>query len=502
MASESSNKTRASILVLDADDADRRFTELQIGKTGRFQVESASSAAAAIEILRGHLFDLILTEVKLADTDAYQLMKKVHARPGGKSLPFIFLTKDTRSSMVAAALQSGAVDFVGKPFNLSELLARMDAVVRRSRERRVDMAARSYGLAGDLSTVSFPDLIHLLDIGGQSGQLFFTLERGVGEICLDNGRVVDATFGNVLGQQAFYAIMREERGRFEFQPGMPPGLAKASITASNTSMLMEGARLLDMYRKDGAGDGAADGHGADAAGAAGTHGTTDSAANADDESGEVAGLPRPLAPSQEHAQALAATLEDPFSLAHLHYLNRGELLEFTASSESAKRCLGVVIAPNLTGVGAMAGMSAPFGEVDIASALDWDQRVLLMSLTGSENAGLDVILLNAEIPAMMLDGFRRGASFAIYAPSQGDHYSMGHQAHTEMATVLGHLRPDALMVVGNAGIETCLAEVTERAGIDPATIVGKRAFSEMVTDFREHLVEALQAWGAIAQVTM
>ncbi|MCU0862594.1 MAG: response regulator [Planctomycetes bacterium] len=485
------NPIGGSILVVDADPADRRFVELGMGKTGRYQVESASSAEAALELLRGHVVDLMLTEVELGDSDAFQLMKRIRARPGGKELPVIFLTKNKRGSVLAAALQAGAVDFIAKPFQLTELLARCDAVIGRQRERRMDAVTRSYSLAGDLGTVAFADLIHLLEIGNRDGQLFFTTEHGAGEIKLQKGRVFDASFGSVQGENAFYALMREERGRFEFQPGTIPPRAVRTITLPTTSLLMEGARQLDMHRRDSAEPVRA------AAAAPGRPGAAVGEVcllpTPDDE--ELPLLPRPVAPTPDLVVDLRTILADPFSLGAIRFCNRAQLIELLTGPDAAQRCLGILVAPTLAGVSLFAGMAAPLGEVDIASALEWDQRVLLFSVDGTNGAALDLVLLDSAFPAMVLDDLRRGASFVCYAPPQGDHLGLPHHALGELVTLLGRLRPDVLSAFGNATIGACLDQLQRAAGIAPRVLVEHRAIEDPATDFRQHLISVLELWG-------
>ena len=177
---------------------------------------------------------------------------------------------------------------------------------------------------------------------------------------------------------------------------------------------------------------------------------------------------------------------------------RSELVELTTGPDSDKRCLGLLIAPPLTGVSAFAGMAAPLGETDIAQALEWDQRVLLLSITGANGAACDLILLNCELSAMMLDDFRRSVSFAIYAPPKGDHFSMGHHALTELVTVLAHLQPEAVVALGNANINECLAEVCDKAKIAPRTIT--ESTNDLSTEFREYVKHALQSWSSSTKV--
>lgn len=480
------------VLILDRDATDRRFVEIGLAKTGRFTIEAATAIEAALEILRAHVIDLVLTEVELADGDAFQLLKRVRARPGGKDLPVIFVTKDKRGSVLTAALQSGAVDFVAKPYQLTELLARCDAVITRYRERRLEAVARGHSLAGELGTIAFPDLLHLLEIGNREGQLFFTTERGVGEIKLQKGRVVDASFGSVEGEPAFYALMREERGRFEFQPGALPSRLQRTITLPTTTLLMEGARQLDMHKKAGA---AAKGGAVAAPVAAALVAPAADVALELGASGALPTLPRALPASPAVAAELAAVIEDAFALGELRYLTRSQLAQRTQLPGAAQRCVGVLVAPTLAGVHAFVGMAAPLGEEDIASALEWDQRVLMLTMTGARGSQLDLLLFDCAVPAMVLDEVRCAASFVVYAPPHGDHLRLPHHSIGELVGLLGRLRPEVLMGLGNAAIVASIEQLCLDAKVEAVRVVAMQPLEDPGSDFRAHLAQVLAAWG-------
>ena len=96
------------------------------------------------------------------------------------------------------------------------------------------------------------------------------------------------------------------------------------------------------------------------------------------------------------------------------------------------------------------------GEADIASALEWDQRVLSLTVNGANGAALDLVLLDTAFPALVLDDMRRGASFVCYAPPQGDHLGLPHHALGELVALLTRLQPEVLSAFGNATIGACV----------------------------------------------
>lgn len=261
--------------------------------------------------------------------------------------------------------------------------------------------------------------------------------------------------------------------------------AQRTISLPTTSLLMEGARQLDMCKRDGP---------ARPAAAAPTV-TAPVAVDDPADAGSPRALPMPVEPTPDFVADVAAILEDPFALGELRFLDRGQLMEWTSGPDVGKRCFGLLIAPVLSGVSVLAGMAAPLGEEHIASALQWDQRVLLWTVRGTSGAALDIVLLDCRLAAAMLDDVRCQASFAIYAPPRGDHMALPAHSATEVVTVLQHTRPTALLAMGNATIGACIEQLCEVAEISPQRVVVHRPIDDVSTDFRQDLLNVLTAWG-------
>lgn len=101
-------------------------------------------------------------------------------------------------------------------------------------------------LQGSLAELSLPDVIQLVAVSGKSGA--FHLERGTekGVIYLHEGRIVDATVGELVGEHAVYEMAIWSDGEFVFTPGEAP--PQVSIQKSNANLMMEAARRLDEWR--------------------------------------------------------------------------------------------------------------------------------------------------------------------------------------------------------------------------------------------------------------
>ncbi len=139
------------LLIVD-DDRDHRFLVSKLLQENGFRVSLAPDAAAMLRLLEAGEPDLVLLDIMLPDEDGLALCRQVRA---GSDLPIIILTALGRGPHKVAGLDMGADDYVAKPFDSQELLARIRAVLRRSGARaapaaqaRRTGARRVYGFEG------------------------------------------------------------------------------------------------------------------------------------------------------------------------------------------------------------------------------------------------------------------------------------------------------------------------------------------------------------------
>ncbi|WMT86970.1 response regulator transcription factor [Pelagibacterium sp. 26DY04] len=121
------NKRR--LLVVD-DDADLRAALIgQLQSYDEFEITEADTAAAARQKTKAEHFDLVLLDVGLPDMDGREALKIM--RNEGFRAPVIMLTGQDSEADEIQGLESGANDYVTKPFRFSVLLARMRAALRQ-----------------------------------------------------------------------------------------------------------------------------------------------------------------------------------------------------------------------------------------------------------------------------------------------------------------------------------------------------------------------------------
>jgi hypothetical protein len=116
------------------------------------------------------------------------------------------------------------------------------AKVRRIFESR-GAAKTARGVSGSLSEMALPDIVQILAQGRKTGQLKIRAPGEGGEIHFDAGQVVNAIWGRLRGEDAFYAMCTLTTGDFVLDPSFRP--TTRVIQASAESLLLEGMRRLD-----------------------------------------------------------------------------------------------------------------------------------------------------------------------------------------------------------------------------------------------------------------
>lgn len=130
--------TRGTVLVVEDDKAIRRGLVDALRFAGFAVVEAADGEAGLATAIAGEL-DLVLLDVVLPKLDGFTVLERVRqVRP---ALPLILLTARGQEEDRVRGLGLGADDYVVKPFSAKELLARVEAVLRRSPGRTAKVAA-------------------------------------------------------------------------------------------------------------------------------------------------------------------------------------------------------------------------------------------------------------------------------------------------------------------------------------------------------------------------
>ena len=124
---------KAKILIAE-DDANIRLGLVATLESEGYAVTAASDGAQALRLFPQGKFDLVVLDVMMPKASGYDVCRELRAR--GTRVPVLFLTAKGEEIDKVVGLKLGADDYVTKPFGVRELLARVEALLRRGRETR------------------------------------------------------------------------------------------------------------------------------------------------------------------------------------------------------------------------------------------------------------------------------------------------------------------------------------------------------------------------------
>jgi DNA-binding response OmpR family regulator len=212
-----------TVLVVDDDHEIARLVRAYLEQAG-FRAVCAHDGASALRNLRLERPDLLVLDLMLPDCDGLDLARQLRTDPTFAALPIIMLTARVDDADRIVGLELGADDYITKPFNPREVVARVRAVLRRTGgptapiqrlqhgEISLDLDAHRATLAGvelELTPTEFDLLTLLLRNPGHAFTRTELIEQGLGYAYAGLERTVDSHIKNL-------------RKKIERDPNAPP----------------------------------------------------------------------------------------------------------------------------------------------------------------------------------------------------------------------------------------------------------------------------------------
>jgi adenylate cyclase len=122
---------QVTVLAVDDQPANLRLLDAVLSPKG-YRVIMASSGEHALELLPSSNADLVLLDIVMPDIDGYEVCRRIRSAPETAFLPVVMITASGQQEKIRA-IEAGADDFVSKPFDQSELLARVASLARIKR---------------------------------------------------------------------------------------------------------------------------------------------------------------------------------------------------------------------------------------------------------------------------------------------------------------------------------------------------------------------------------
>ncbi len=124
-----SESTLPKVLVIDDSELIHRILRVRLAGE-RFRIFSASTAADGLAMARQLRPEVVLLDIDLDDMDGFDVLQRLKSDPETESISVIFISATAETAHKVRGLDLGAVDFIGKPFDHSELKARVRSAIR------------------------------------------------------------------------------------------------------------------------------------------------------------------------------------------------------------------------------------------------------------------------------------------------------------------------------------------------------------------------------------
>jgi CheY-like chemotaxis protein len=203
-------------------------------------VISAHDSAAALDMARRERPDLVVCEASLAQGSGVELLRSLRTEASLASVPRLLLIQSTSPEARLGSLQSGAEDYLLKPFTMKELVYRCERLIVHHRK------SEPGELSGDLSRFKSTDILQLLEANQATGVLHIDGEFK-GEIHLLDGYICGCFVDGHRGEEAAYRLIPVRNGRFHFVRSN----IRSNIQSvrSTTEFMMEALRRHDEKAK-------------------------------------------------------------------------------------------------------------------------------------------------------------------------------------------------------------------------------------------------------------
>ena len=186
--------TAARILVADDDASIRQLLEVLLTNAG-YVVFSVPDGAALVHMAQEHVPDLLLIDLMMPNLDGFEAIRQLRHDTRTGHLPMLVITAKSRTADIVQGFQVGADDYIAKPFDVNELLARVRANLTRAARQPVHNALT--GLPGNMLLVN--NIAYRL--GRQTPFALLYAD-------LDNFKVFNDTYGFARGDAAIASLAR------------------------------------------------------------------------------------------------------------------------------------------------------------------------------------------------------------------------------------------------------------------------------------------------------
>jgi DNA-binding response OmpR family regulator len=229
-----------NILIIDDDQAQHEILGEHLELAG-YNPLHATNSEDGFALLKKDSIALILLDINMPKMDGFQTIEILRNDPETRNIPVLFLTSLDRQYLKIKGLELGADDYVSKPYNGAELVARIKAIIRRKGTTQT----QEFALSGNIKEIGMGDLLQNISQTQKTGKIEFPDMNG--EVIISGEEILWAHQGNSSQMEALLRLMLLEHGRFAVSyDNFPVQKEKKAITVMKA--LLHSVNEIDQIR--------------------------------------------------------------------------------------------------------------------------------------------------------------------------------------------------------------------------------------------------------------
>ena len=184
----------ANILIADDEPNQLELMSFNLSNAG-YSIIKATNGKEAIELIENHSPDLIILDWMMPKMSGIDVCRTLRSRSETKNIPIIILSARSEDSDKSLGLDTGADDYISKPFSPKELISRVKALLRRARPALVNDILQHSDLTLSLSEMKVTYKNNNVKLGPKEFKLLTLLMERPGHI-FSRGKLLDLVWGH------------------------------------------------------------------------------------------------------------------------------------------------------------------------------------------------------------------------------------------------------------------------------------------------------------------
>jgi diguanylate cyclase (GGDEF)-like protein len=201
----------SEFLILMVDDVSQNLQVLgSVLNRAGYGTTSAVNGQKALEQVESTMPDLILLDLMMPDMNGLDVCEMLHSHPHTKDIPIIMLTASSESRHLVSAFQSGAVDYITKPYRVPELLARVKThlQLKKYREQLQKALSEMEQLVITDALTGIPNRRHLFEFAAKQLHQAKLYQRPLSLLMLDvdHFKKINDNYGHAVGDEVLKLV--------------------------------------------------------------------------------------------------------------------------------------------------------------------------------------------------------------------------------------------------------------------------------------------------------